>query len=177
MTAVSPRPDDAHVWTEWVRVHGPAVRGYLLAMVRQPDLADDLAQEAFCRAWQARHRYREEGTARAYLIRIADRLACDHLRKRRHEVQVGDEQWRVVEPAGGGSEPAAAIVRQEALRQLAAAMDRLSPAQRRVLLLRYYGELSFAQIANSMGCPLGTALSHCHRALQVLREQLVESEP
>jgi RNA polymerase sigma-70 factor (ECF subfamily) len=56
-------------------------------------------------------------------------------------------------------------------------MESLSPQQQRVLLLRYYGELGFAEIAAIMQCPLGTALSHCHRGLQALRKQLVENEP
>jgi len=51
----------------------------------------------------------------------------------------------------------------------------LSPPQRRALLLRYYGDLSFAEIAAIMGCPLGTALSHCRRGLLKLRELLVET--
>lgn len=177
MTAGSHPRDDSELWSEWVRTHGPAVRGYVLAMLRRPDLADEIAQEAFFRAWQARHRYREEGNARAYLMRIADHLVCDHARRLGYEVQVSQEQWKEVEPACAKGEPADAMVREEARRQLAAAMRRLSPAQRRVLLLRYYGDLSFAEIASVMGCPLGTALSHCHRGLKTLREELVESEP
>jgi RNA polymerase sigma-70 factor (ECF subfamily) len=178
MTAGSQRlNNDAQLWSEWVHAHGPAVRGYLLAMVRRPDLADELSQEVFFRAWQARDRYREEGHARAYLMRIADRLVCDRARKLTAEVQVSEEHWRAVEPAGPHAEPAATMIAEEALDQLLAAMDHLSPPQRRVLLLRYYGDLSFAEIAQAIHCPLGTALSHCHRALQTLRELLVEDRP
>ena len=148
-----------------------------MAMVRRPDVADELAQEAFFRAWQARHRYHEEGYARAYLIRIADRLVCDYIRRLGHEVQVGDEQWKQVEPASRGAEPDNALLQHESVEQLQAALERLSPAQRRVLLLRYYSDMSFAEIASVMGCPLGTALSHCRRGLQMLRSQLVENEP
>lgn len=175
MTAGSHRPDDdSQLWSKWVHAHGPAVRGYLLAMVRRPDLADELSQEVFFRAWRARDRYREEGHARAYLMRIADRLACDRARRLANEVQVSEECWRLVEPAGPHAEPGAALIAEEALGQLTAALDHLSPPQRRVLLLRYYGDMSFAEIAEAMSCPLGTALSHCHRALQTLRELLVE---
>ena len=177
MTAAPPRHDDTQLWTEWVRAHGPAVRGYVLAMVRRPDLADELAQEAFFRAWQARDRYREEGFARAYLLRIADRLVCDHARRSGHEIQVGDEQWKQVEPRCLAGGPVDVALQIESVEQLAAAMERLSPVQRRVLLLRYYSDMSFAEIASVLGCPLGTALSHCRRGLQTLRSQLVENEP
>jgi len=59
---------------------------------------------------------------------------------------------------------------------LTAALNKLSPAQRRVLLLRYYGQMSFAEIASTIGCPLNTALSHCHRGLEALQALLVEKE-
>jgi RNA polymerase sigma factor (sigma-70 family) len=177
MTQASHRSDDEQHWADWVETHGRAVRGYVLAMVRCPGVADDLAQEVFVRAWQARGRYREEGSARAYLLRIADRLVCDRGRRRGREVHVGEEQWRALEPASPPDEPAGLSEPDAAIGQLTAAMESLTPSQQRVLLLLYYGELSFAEIANLMQCPVGTALSHCHRGLQALRKQLVENEP
>lgn len=174
MSLRSPSPDDAPLWADWHQRHGRAVRGYLLAMLRRHDLADDLTQEVFCRAWQARERYREQGMARAYLFRIADRLAWDHQRKSRREVNLGDEGWRQAEPAQRETAPGDALARKELVGQLESTLDSLSAPQRRVLLLRYYGELSFAEIAKIMECPVSTALSHCHRGLLVLRKLLVE---
>jgi RNA polymerase sigma-70 factor (ECF subfamily) len=159
----------------WAREHGRAVRGYLLAMVRRPNLADDLAQEVFCRAWQARSRYREQGNARAYLLRIADRLVCDRRRRAGREVTLDEDGWKQIEPVSGAVEPSRAVAQAEAASQLAAALDRLSPMQRRVLLLRYYGQLRFAEIAEIINCPLSTTLSHCRRGLIALRKLLVES--
>ena len=65
-------------------------------------------------------------------------------------------------------------MQSEARRELEAAMELLTAAQRRVLLLRYYGDLSFAEIAETMGCPLSTALSHCRRGLLALRQIIAE---
>lgn len=65
-------------------------------------------------------------------------------------------------------------MRAEARHQLDAAMELLTAAQRRVLLLRYYGDLSFAEIAETMDCPLSTALSHCRRGLLALRQIISE---
>ena len=177
MTSVSRQTDDDQRFVDWQREHGQAVRGYLLAMVRRVDLAEDLTQEVFCRAWQARRRYRERGNARAYLLRIADRLACDHGRRSGPEVTLNEEGWKQVEPASGAAEPSESLVQAEALRQLAAAMDSLSPPQRRVLLLRYYGRFSFAEISRIIRCPVNTTLSHCRRGLLSLRKLLVEDAP
>ena len=143
-------------------------------MVRRPDVADDLSQEVFCRAWQARSRYREQGSARAYLLRIADRLVCDRRRQATPPVNLTEEGWKQLEPLDPATEPSDKVLMVEAAEQLAAALDRLSPMQRRVLLLRYYGQFGFAEIAEMIDCPLGTTLSHCRRGLEALRRRLAE---
>lgn len=164
----------AESFAEWVREHGAAVRGYLFAMIREAATADDLTQEVFLRAWQGREAYREQGRVRAYLFRIADRLACDHGRRRHREVTVSDEQWKELQPAAGQGEPFGQSAQAEALARLDDALAELTPVQQRVLFLRYYGQLSFNEIAETLGCPLNTALSHCRRALESLRTHLAE---
>ncbi len=163
--------------TEWVREHGPAVRGYLLGIVRRADEADDLAQEVFCRAWQGRQRYQEQGYARTYLLRIADRLACDRLRRKKPVETLSEEGWRLNEPRSDEGDPVTKAMAVEAAGRLAEALDQLTPVQRRVLLLRFYGQLTFDEIAQTLGCPLSTALSHCRRGLEMLRKQLAEIKP
>jgi RNA polymerase sigma-70 factor, ECF subfamily len=176
MSNTSRATDNAVSVAEWGREHGPAVRGYLLAMVRDPHVADDLAQEVFFRAWRARERYQEQGYARAYLLRIADRLVIGQRRRARREVQLGPEAWQEAEPSADDVGPSEAAARHEALGELAEALDTLTPMQRRVLLLRYYGQLSFAEIAATVECPLNTVLSHCHRGLEALRKLMVEKK-
>lgn len=159
----------------WFREHGRSVRGYLLGMVRRPDVADDLLQEVFQRAWKARDRYRDEGHERAYLLRIADRLVVDRSRRLGLELTVDEAVWREVEPAADEALPLDGLASAETSQQLAAALERLTPAQRRVLLLRFFGDLTFEEIAQQLGCPLGTALSHCRRGLIALRRLITES--
>jgi RNA polymerase sigma-70 factor (ECF subfamily) len=158
--------------SRWVHDHGTSVLGYLIGLVRDRSLAEDLLQEVFCRAWQARHRYTDIGSERAYLLRIADRLACDHGRRRR--VVTLDIDERQIEPLDGQESPWQALARHEAQQQLTAALETLSDSQRRVLLLRYYGDLDFAEIAEIMVSPLNTVLSHNRRGLVALRRLLSE---
>jgi RNA polymerase sigma-70 factor, ECF subfamily len=164
-------------FANWVRDHGHAVRGYLLAMVRRSDIADDLCQDVFCRAWQARDRYKDQGKERAYLLQIASRLIVD--RGRRNEVQtnLSDETWSIHEPASQTPEPSEAAMMSEQVRLLHATLDQLAPMQQRVLLLRYYGQMDFQEIADTLQTPLNTALSHCRRGLETLRRLLVENTP
>jgi RNA polymerase sigma factor (sigma-70 family) len=156
----------------WVREHARAVRGYLLGMVRRADVADDLVQEVFQRAWQARDRYRDEGHERAFLLKIADRLVIDRSRRLGLEVNIDDATWREMEPAAETNVPLDELTGDEASDELTLALDRLTPAQRRVLLLRFFGEMTFEEIATTLGCPLGTALSHCRRGLAAMRKLL-----
>jgi RNA polymerase sigma-70 factor (ECF subfamily) len=159
--------------TRWVREHGGAVRGYALAMLRRVDWAEEVAQEVFCRAWSARSRYDDRGQPRAYLLRIADRMVCDLARRAGREIAVDEPTWRQIEPATASEVPDAVLIDAENQDELDTAMQSLSEAQRRVLLLRYYGELEFAEIAETLGCPLGTVLSHCRRGLLALRKLCV----
>jgi RNA polymerase sigma factor (sigma-70 family) len=163
-------------FARWVSQHARAVRGFLLALVRRSDVADDLLQDTFRRAWQARDRYVDDGRERSYLLRIADRLAVDYARRsERKETTIDDDAWRSAEPASRESSAERALVLAEQRQCLGEALSLLSEPQRRVLLLRYYGNLEFAEIAEAMQCPLGTVLSHCHRGLGKLRRQLAGS--
>lgn len=172
MTAAHHQDEHHDRLTQWVRDYGRAVHGFLLAMVRRHDVADDLLQEVFRRAWQARGRYRESGTARAYLLRIADRLVLDHRRKGPGAVNVDSASWEQIGPADCEADPSRIADCDETIQQLAAALERLSEPQRRVLLLRYYGDMSFAEIADTLALPLNTVLSHGHRGLKAMRKLL-----
>jgi RNA polymerase sigma-70 factor (ECF subfamily) len=158
----------------WVQEHGSAVRGFIMAMVRRADVAEDLCQDVFVRAWKARGSYTEQGKTRSYLLRIADRLVCDRRRGSARATHLDDDGWSMHQPASTEPGPAETIELNEQVRQLNEAMKCLTPIQQRVLLLRYYGQMSFQEIADALDAPLNTALSHCHRALEALRKILVE---
>ena len=170
------QPDGSELLSRWVVEHARAVRGFLLGMVRKEDVADDLLQDVFRRAWQARERYREQGQARAFLMRIADRLVCDRARRLGVEINVDFDAWQQLEPAVD-DDPTAPLLRDETGQALAAALDQITPIQRRVLLLRFYGGMEFAEVAKTLGAPLNTVLSHCRRGLLTLRKLLAENLP
>jgi len=88
------------------------------------------------------------------------------------ECQLDEEAWRGHEPAARDESPEMALMRSEAAEKLRDALDRISPAQQRVLLLRYFGQLSFQEIATVVDCPLNTVLSHARRGLLALRQIL-----
>ncbi|GIW89822.1 MAG: RNA polymerase sigma factor [Pirellulaceae bacterium] len=160
--------------SQWVAEHGPAVRAYAWALLRNAHDADDVVQEVFRRCWEQSDRYLEMGRPRAYLIRIADRLVMDQLRREKH-LRADDQA--IAHHRASDPDPAQSCAEQEALAAVEQALDKLRPLQRRVLLLRYFGQMSFAEIAEQMNLPLNTVLSHCHRGLKNLRKLLAEFAP
>lgn len=106
----------------------------------------------------------QPGMARAYCRRIMVNLATDRWRRKRFEAP------NILEPdalTSAGSSSGYAVVehRDDIARQLAT----LKPKERAVIMLRFYSDLSEAEVAAELGMPLGTVKSTCHRALQRLR--------
>jgi RNA polymerase sigma factor (sigma-70 family) len=89
-------------------------------------------------------------------------------------MNVNPNVWDAVEPQDTTAQPADAMKQGEARHLLAEALGQLNPVQKRVLLLRYYSDMPFGEIAKTLNCPLNTALSHCRRGLLALRKILAE---
>ena len=156
--------------TTWTAQYGGLVRGYLMSMVRRADMADDLSQEVFLRAWKGLDLYAEQGEAKAYLMKIAYRVACNAKRRRSMEVNVDDETWTAVEPVDAKADPARNVHQTELNATLSAVLDQLSEAEKKVLTLRYFGEMKFNEIADLIEMPLNTVLSHARRGLARMRD-------
>ena len=130
-------------------------------------LAEDVAQTALARAYVAWRRVSRVEDPDAYLRRILVNASHRRFRRRRVTEQPGDPPETAVEgPADLVSERAA----------LLAALRQLPPRQRAVVVLRYWNDLSDAQIAAALGCSPGTVRSQLSRALATLRANPVFGE-
>jgi RNA polymerase sigma-70 factor (ECF subfamily) len=145
-------------------------------LTQDREVAEDLTQETFLRAWRSMDQYREQGKERAYLLRIADRLARDRLRRLRRAPSLPSADVAVPTPDPIET-PLETMTRLEEAREVRAALATLTDPQRRTLLLRYYAGMSFAEISEAMEAPLNTVLSHARRGLEALRRRLVENVP
>lgn len=156
----------------------PRVYGLLVRLVGRPDVAEDLMQETMLRAFRSLDTYRPEGKFRAWIFRIAVNLARDWIRRRPREPSSSPDEGSdpLASAPAPETSPEAAILRGERAARVEAALARLPLADREVLLMRYYGEMAFKDIARTTGEPLGTVLARAHRAIGKLGEMIPEDE-
>lgn len=161
------------------RHRGPLL-SYFIRMVRDPALAEDLAQEVFLRVYQARERYQPEARFTTWLYRIATNLALNALRDRRSEPVLLEA---AMEPEGDLASPLerAADVRPTVEQQLAEsdrqrlirqAIETLPEKQRAAVILHKYQEVDYRQIASILKISESAVKSLLFRAYESLRVRL-----
>jgi RNA polymerase sigma-70 factor (ECF subfamily) len=142
-------------------------------MLGDPVEAQDVAQEAFLQAYRALATFRGDGPFGAWLRRIAIRAATARQSARREVVRLDAE---ALDPRAAalesGDDPEAAAIDVEQRAVVLDAVETLPDAQRDVILLRFYGELSLLEIAEVTRHPIGTVKSRLHRGMAALRDQL-----
>jgi RNA polymerase sigma-70 factor, ECF subfamily len=151
---------------------GPIYR-YVAVRVRRREDAEDLTHLVFERIVVALPRYHHNGKPfAAWAFRIARNAVIDHQRRTRPTEPLG----AMAEPAEGPGLEALSLRREE-LRELRAAIARLTPDQREALTLRYAGGLSADEAAEVMGRRAGTIRGLTFRAIEALRRQLGGRNP
>jgi len=168
-------PDEA-LWEEVIRQHQEPVFRLLYLMLGDAEEAADTAQETFLRAFRAWDRRDPNRPLRPWLLRIAAHLA----RNRRRAL---GRYWRALQrwarlqspPSGMRDEILETVARQEEAERLWRAIRRLGLIDQETIYLRYFLELSEAEIAQVQNVAIGTVKSCLHRALHRLRA-VVERE-
>ena len=162
---------------DFIRLYQQRIYRLLLAQTGEVDLAEELTQECFVRAFQKQKAFRGESHVFAWLARIAINLVRDHYRNRRfalwrrlvrfdHSEPENDEAQSVPDP---GSTPEEHVLRRERLERVSARIRLLSPPQREALLLSAVEGMTVDEIARVTGRRPGTVKSHLHRAMMSLR--------
>jgi RNA polymerase sigma-70 factor (ECF subfamily) len=163
------RNGDRSAYGELVRCHYPGVVNVVYRLCGDAGLAEDMAQEAFLRAWNNLPSFRPGSSLRNWLYRIAVNAALDVLRRRTEEPVEDERMERMTDEAPG---PEAVVIAREQAAFLQQAMRSLPEAARSVLVLREYGELSYKEIASVLDIPVGTVMSRLNYARNRLRELL-----
>jgi RNA polymerase sigma-70 factor (ECF subfamily) len=145
------------------------VRSLLRRLVANAADVDDLRQETFVRVLRASSRYRENGAFSTLLFRIAINLARDAARRRRARPTPLDQH----EPIDNGDGPDVIPARNELHACLDAALIRLPPELRELLVVKHFCQLTFAEASHVLGEPASTLKSRMLVALRELRAELL----
>lgn len=172
------RAGSEEAFRELVRRFERPVYTLVLRMVHDPGTAEELAQDVFVKAYRRLDTYDPERRFGSWLFKIAHNTTIDHLRRSTPDLvslEAGSEEGGglsavLANPAG--ESPEAAAERSDLARDLERAISALRPEYREAMLLRHQEGLSYEEISETMGLPLGTIKTHLHRARKELATAL-----
>jgi RNA polymerase sigma-70 factor (ECF subfamily) len=168
------RRGDMDAGEQLVRRYREALVRYLVRLCRNEQLAEELHQQTWLSVLE--HIGKFDATAgggfKAWLFRIATNKANDYWRSAGRE-RAAKEGLKLVTDEEA-PEAGAGLAATEQQEKLKAAIEQLPEAQKQVLLLRYYSNLKFVEIAQMLGCPLNTALGRMHKAMIKLKQLMEE---
>ena len=164
---------DTAAFTEIVRRYQRAIYRVAFGLTRRAEDADDLAQEAFVRAYRALDTFRVGEPLYPWLSRITINLAYSlfRRRKRRPETELeplleAGHQW------AADDDPVEDLAGREQIEHLRASFAELTPEHQAILVLRIVQGLSYDEIARTLSVPIGTVMSRLSRARGELKARL-----
>jgi RNA polymerase sigma-70 factor, ECF subfamily len=166
---------DAEAFAKLVRDNSSLVYRVALRMLGKDD-AQDASQEVWIRVWRNIRNFRGESAFSTWLYRITVNTCLSMRQKesRREERELGDETPYLSEPAGGDADPEAASLSAELREEIQEALLRVRVEHRAALVLRHMEGLSYAEIAQVLGVPDGTAKGWVSRGRAAMLVALVE---
>jgi len=169
--AVAGREDS---FEELVRRYQRPIAAYVYRMVGDYEAALDLTQEVFIKVYNSLARYRSEYKFSTWIYRIAHNAAIDYLRRtgpRTQELETEDGYARPI--PSGSMTPEQESERKERRAEIEDVVRALPPAYRELIILRHGHDLSYDEIAEVTGLPLGTVKNRIFRAREAMRSPLV----
>ncbi|MBQ4370249.1 MAG: RNA polymerase sigma factor [Oscillospiraceae bacterium] len=173
---------DTEAFAPLVEEHQRMVYNLALRMLRNPQNAQDAAQDAFLRAFRSLSKFRGESSFSVWLYRLTSNVCLDALRKSKRAGKVvslysddDDDDGRMLDLPDDSPLPEESAERRENIECVRAAMKILSPEHREILMLREVDGLNYAEIAEQLNINEGTVKSRINRAKLALRRELEKS--
>lgn len=160
------RDGDLDRLAELFERHHQRLYHFFLRLAGRRGAAEDLVQEVFVRILKYRHTFKSEAEFAPWMFTLARHAAVDHYRGRPRELQ---EDPEMPEPAAAAAHPLEKLEKAEQSARLQAALARLAPEKRELLLLARFGEMKYDSIGELLGISVGAVKVRVHRALKELR--------
>ncbi|MEI7835797.1 MAG: RNA polymerase sigma factor [Planctomycetota bacterium] len=161
-----------------LELYGRRLYGFFYRATGNGHEAEDLVSELMLRLIRRLKHYQHRDRFESWLFRIAANMARDRIRSLRSRPTIlslsydkDGEQGDREHPCRQGEPLDGRLVEAERSGHLQALLDQLDPTTRGMILLRYFGDMSYSELAKTFQCPLGTALAKVHRGLQFLRQR------
>lgn len=171
----------SHCLEVLINKHRNKVYSYILMVVKNRELAEDIFQDAFIKVIKSLHagRYKEEGRFVSWVMRIAHNLIIDYYRKAKHLKTVADDD--VETPLFNSSKFADATIEDDLVVEqvnsdIRDLIEKLPEEQHEVVKMRYYFDMSFKDIAEQTGVSINTALGRMRYAIINLRKLASEAK-
>ncbi|MBS0245455.1 MAG: sigma-70 family RNA polymerase sigma factor [Proteobacteria bacterium] len=168
MIAAVARHRDRAAFAALFEHFAPRIKAYLLRAGTDGTLADELAQEAMLAIWRKADSFDPaRATAATWIFAIARNLRIDRFRKEWRDVSVGDDMPEIVDETAAPDDSLSDAERGARVRE---ALRQLPPEQIKVIELSFFEEQPHAEIAQTLGIPLGTVKSRIRIAMAKLRD-------
>ncbi len=154
----------------------------LLKMVHNQDDAEDLTIEAFGKAFKNLQNYEPDFAFSTWLFKIANNNAIDFIRKQKGKMVTIDNQGKnpeeenVIQLQSMAPDPEEELIKNQKALLLKEVVEQLKPRYNRLVILRYYREFSYEEIAKELDLPLGTVKAQLYRAKELLATILKNKE-
>jgi len=169
---------DQDAFAEIVYTFQDAVYNLCYRMLADHVEAEDAAQEAFLKAYHHLDRYDETRPFKTWLLSIASNHCIDRLRKRRMTwVSIDEPTPATLALSSSDPQPEQAALNNEVSRQIQALLDELEPDYRAAVVLRYWYDYSYAEIAEMTASTESAIKSRLYRARQLLAEKIQNQQP
>lgn len=168
------RSNQAGGYEQLLLAYGKRLYCYFFHATGSHHDSEDLLGELMLRLVRVLEQYQDQGRFEPWLFRIAGNMVRDRVRRNQASPLRGAQAPDGLEHEPPASTPPVeqALLTAETSVSLRAALEKLDPTTREMILLRHYADMSFREIAETFGCPLGTALARVHRGLRALRKYL-----
>jgi RNA polymerase sigma-70 factor, ECF subfamily len=177
---------DALAFEQLVIKYRSKVFSMIYGMVQNEQDAWDLAQEGFIKAWRSIHRFKGQASFYTWLYRIVTNVAIDSLRRKGFKKTAEFDDYIAANEVEPGSKtvptpdpmPHHGLEREEIRQRIEQAISKLSPEHRAVIVMKEIEELQYNEIAEALGCSIGTVMSrlfYARKKLQTLLKDVYEN--